>query len=104
MEEVFPASGNGFSIECHSFRRVGTDFFSSVVLFRANVDAIANLYSNKGKTISYRVTSLLLLETIFCAFFIYIYIFLPVKAVFRRSENVFFNESFILAGGIRIFV
>ena len=81
------------------------DSFSSVVLFRANVDAIANLYSNKGKTISYRVTSLLLLETIFCAFFIYIiYIFLPVKAVFRRSENVFFNESFILAGGIRIFV
>ena len=82
----------------------GNGFFSSVVLFRANVDAIANLYSNKGKTISYRVTSLLLLETIFCAFYIYIYIFLPVKAVFRRSENVFFNESFILAGGIRIFV
>ena len=32
------------------------------------------------------------------------YVFLPVKAAFQRSENVFFNESFIPASGIRIFV
>ena len=36
VKVVFPASVNGFSIECYSFRRVETDFFSSVFLFRAN--------------------------------------------------------------------
>ena len=34
VEAVFPASGNGFSIEYYSFRRVETDFFSNVLLFR----------------------------------------------------------------------
>ena len=31
-------------------------------------------------------------------------IFLPVKAGFRRGGDEFFNESFIAAGEIRIFV
>ena len=36
MEAVFSASGNGFSIECYSLRRVETDFLSSTLLFREN--------------------------------------------------------------------
>ena len=36
MEAVFPAGGNGFSIEYYSFRQVGMDFLSSVLLFRTN--------------------------------------------------------------------
>ena len=36
VEAVFPASGIGFSIECYSFRRVGKDFLSIVLLFKAN--------------------------------------------------------------------
>ena len=36
VEAFFTASGNGFSIECCSFRRVKTDSYSSVLLFRAN--------------------------------------------------------------------
>ena len=36
VEVVFPASVNRFYIECYSFRRAGTDFLSSVLLFRAN--------------------------------------------------------------------
>ena len=72
MEAVFPASENGFSIECYLFRRVGMDFLSSVLLFRANFVLVETIIQIKVKAISYRVTSLLLLKTIFYAFF-YIY-------------------------------
>ena len=47
VEAVFPASGNGFSIECCSFQRVKTDSYSSVLLFRANfvlVETIVFIY------------------------------------------------------------
>ena len=54
------------------------------------------------KATSYRVTSLLLLETIFYVFF-YIYSFWW-EQFFGVMEMYFFNKSFIPAGGIRIFV
>ena len=76
-------------------------FFSQCSLIQSNFRAIGNHYSNYGEVLSQRVASLLLLEIIFCAFFIYIT--LPMKAVFLRIENViFFNKFFIRADGIRI--
>ena len=49
MEVVFPASGNGFSIECYSFRLVETDFRSSVPLFRANLVPVETIIQIKVK-------------------------------------------------------
>ena len=103
MEAVFPASGNGLPIKCYSFGRVAIYFFSSVLLFTANFVLVETIIQIKVKPFLIELyTFLLLLETIFYAFFMYT--FLPVKAVFRRSENVFFKESFVPVGGIRIFV
>ena len=65
----FPASGNGFFIECYSFRRVETEFLSSVLLFRANFVLVETIIQFKVKAVSYRLTSLLPLEIIFYAFF-----------------------------------
>ena len=87
MEAVFLASGNEFFNKCYLFRPLETDFLSSVLLLRANFVLVETIIQIKVKAISYRATSPLLLETIFYAFF---YIFLPVKAVFRCSGNVFF--------------
>ena len=78
-------------------------FFVYCSLTQRKFRASGKDYLNQGEAISYRVTFLLLLETIFYAFF-YIYSCLSVKAVFRHKGNVFFNEYFILAGGIKIFV
>ena len=66
------SSGNEFSIKYYSYPWRGTDFLCSVLLFNANF---------------------VLVETIFYVFFIYI--FLPLKIVFRPSGNVFFSESWI---------
>ena len=71
MKAVSPASGNGFSIEYHSFQRVETDFFSGVLLFRANFMLVETIMKTKVKPFL-------------------TYIFQPVKAVFWRNENVFF--------------
>ena len=87
MESVFPASGNEFSIECYSFLRVETDFFSSALLFRAHfvlVETIIQIKVNQfliEKPLSYYWKPF---STRF------VYIFLLVKADFRHSENVFF--------------
>ena len=87
MEAVFPASGNEFSIECYSFLRVETDFFSSALLFRAHfvlVETIIQIKVNQfliEKPLSYYWKPF---STRF------VYIFLPVEADFRHSENVFF--------------
>ena len=78
------------------------DFLSSVLLFRVKFVLVETIAQIKVKAISYRVTSVLLLDTIFYAFFIYIYSF-RWKQFFDIVET-FFNESFIAAGGIRIFV
>ena len=72
MEAVFPASGNGFFIECYLLRPVETEFLSSVPLFRANFTLEETIIQIKVNTVFNRVTSLLLLETIFYTFFIYI--------------------------------
>ena len=50
------------------------DFLSNVLLFRANFVLVETIIQIKVETISYRVISLLLLETIFYAFF---YIHIP---------------------------
>ena len=76
-------------------------FFFQFSLIQSNFYAIGKHYSNYGEALSQRVASLLLLETTFYAFFIYIT--LPMKAVFLLIENViFFNNFFIRADGIRI--
>ena len=62
--------------------------FSSVPLFKTNFVLAETIIQVYGEAIFYGRTSFLLLETIFYA--LLVYIFLPVKAVFRRSENVFF--------------
>ena len=49
MEAVFPASGNRFSMACYSFRRMGTDFLSSVILFRANFVLVETIVQIKMK-------------------------------------------------------
>ena len=49
MEPVFPATGNGFSLKCYLFRRVQTDFFSSVLLFRANFVLLETIIQIKVK-------------------------------------------------------
>ena len=49
VEAVFPASGNEFSIEFSSFPRVETDFFSSVLLFRANFVLVKTIIQIKVK-------------------------------------------------------
>ena len=49
MKAVFPASGNGFFIECYSFSRVGTDFLSSALLFKANVVLVETIIQIKVK-------------------------------------------------------
>ena len=72
MEAVFPASGNGFFIECYLLQLVETEFLSSVPLFRANFTLEETIIQIKVNTVFNRVTSLLLLETIFYTFFIYI--------------------------------
>ena len=72
MEAVFPASGNGFFIECYLLRLVETEFLSSVPLLRANFTLEETIIQIKVNTVFNRVTSLLLLETIFYTFFIYI--------------------------------
>ena len=48
-EAVFPASKNGFSMECYSFQRVETDFLSSVLLFSANFVLVKTLIQIKVK-------------------------------------------------------
>ena len=72
METVFPVSENKFFNKCYSFRRVETEFSTSVPLFGPNFVLVETIIKIKVKAISYRVISLLLLETIFYAFFIYI--------------------------------
>ena len=63
-------------------------FFPSVFLFRVNFKLEETIIQIKVKP-----------------FLSFINILLPVEAVFRCSESVFFfNESFIPAGGIRMFV
>ena len=63
-EAVFPASGNEFFIEC--FIPVSGHRFSAWCSFiQSKFCASGNHYSNQGKAIFYRVTSLLVLETIF---------------------------------------
>ena len=49
MEVVFPAGGSEFLIECYSFRRAETDFFSSILLFRANILLVETIIQIKGK-------------------------------------------------------
>ena len=113
VEAVFLASGNEFSIEFYSFRRVETDF---LVLFfiQRKFCASRNHYSNEGEPISYRVTFLPLLHpfsthfvyiylykyiyiNIYIYIYIYKYVYLLVQAVFRHSENIFLtNPSFQL--------
>ena len=101
MEAVFLASGNEFSIKFYSFRQVETDFLL-LSFIQSKFCASGNHYSNEGEPVSYRVTSLLLLQPFSRHFvyiniyiYIYIYTFLPVKAVFQLSENVFLtNPSF----------
>ena len=73
MEAVFLASGNEFSIEFYSFRRVETDFLL-LSFIRSKFCASGNHYSNEGEPISYRVTSLLLLQP-FSRHFVYIYVY-----------------------------
>ena len=77
-----PTSGNRILVLC-SF-------------IRSKYCASGNHYSSKGEAIPYTVTCLLLLETIYYAFFTYV--FLPVKADFWRSGNLLFltNPSFRL--------
>ena len=60
-------------------------FFPSVPLFRANFVLVETIIQIKAKPCN-------LSPTIGNHFLrvLYIYIFLPVKAVFRRSENAFF--------------
>ena len=47
VEAVFSCSENGFSIECYSIRQVETDFFSSVLLWRANFGLIETIIQIK---------------------------------------------------------
>ena len=49
MEAVFQASGQGFSIECYSLRRVETEFLSSVLLLRANFVLVETIIQIKVK-------------------------------------------------------
>ena len=72
MEAVFPASGNGFFIECYLLQLVETEFLSSVPLFTANFTLEETVIQIKVNTVFHTVTSLLLLETIFYTFFVYI--------------------------------
>ena len=79
-----PTKWNGFCVWC-SFTQCK---------FRA----VGNHYSNQGEAISDSVASLLLLETFFYAS-VCIYIFLPLKAVFRRSGDLFLrNPEFLFSG------
>ena len=48
-EAVFPASKNGFSMECYSLQRVEPDFLSSVLLFSANFVLVKTLIQIKVK-------------------------------------------------------
>ena len=49
VETVFPASANGYSVERYSFWQVQTDFFSSVLLFRANLVLVGTIIQIKMK-------------------------------------------------------
>ena len=99
-EAVFPASKNGFSVECYSLQRVKTDFLSSFPLFSANFMLVKTLIQIKVKPLLIEQPLSNYWKLFFARF---LYIFQAVKAVFRRG-NVYFKKCFIPAGGIRIFV
>ena len=103
MEAVFPGSGNGFSIKCYSFRRVETDFFFSVLLFRAILVLVETIIQIKVKRFLTEFPLSYYWKP-FSTHFSDIYIILSVEAVLRHIENVFFNNSFVPAGEIKIFV
>ena len=65
-----------------------TDSFSSAFLFKANFVIVETIIQMKMKPYNLSAT----IGNHFLSVF-YIYIFLPVKAVFRRSENVFFERT-----------
>ena len=98
-ETTFPASGNRvfiFSIECYSFQQVEIDFFL-VFFYSERIFVLAETII-QIKVKPYSLSSTIGNHYFYAYIPIYIHIFLPVKAVFRRSENIFFNKSFIPAG------
>ena len=70
MEAVFLAIENGFFIECYSFRRVETQFFSSALLFRTNF-VLVLMESILSPTIGNHFLC-------FYIYILYIYIYIPV--------------------------
>ena len=91
-EAVFPASGNELFME-YFIPASGRAFSAE--------SANWNHYLNKGGAMFYRATSLLLFEAIFYMLFRYSCWWKQLSGI---VETYFFNESFILAGGIRIYV
>ena len=49
VEAVFPASGNGFSTKCYSFRQVETNFLFDFLLFKANFVLVETIIQIKVK-------------------------------------------------------
>ena len=78
----------------------GKELFSSALLFKANFVLVETMIQITLKSI--------LIEQPFShywkPFSTCFYIYIPTSIVFQPSEKVFFNESFIPAGGMRIFV
>ena len=77
-----------------SFQRVETDFMSSVLLLRADFLAVETIIHIKVMPFFYRITSLLLLETIFYVFFSFL-ISCHRKQFFCVVETYLFKEDFI---------
>ena len=95
METVFPASGDGFSIECYSFPRSGTAFVSGALLLSANFVLLETIIQTKVKLFLI-AWPLFYYWKPFSIRYVCIYIFLPLKAVFRCSVLLFiaYRSSF----------
>ena len=93
VEAVFPSSGNGFSIECF-IPASGNGFYVQCSFIRADFLAVETIIHIKVMPFFYRITSLLLLETIFYVFFSFL-ISCHRKQFFCVVEKYLFKEDFI---------